>query len=246
MGHKKLIRFAAIRSYPHVLEYPQDMAGKWSTFFGNEHPITLELACGKGEYALGLARLYPGGNYIGVDIKGNRIWVGATKALEENLKNVAFLRSQIEFLPSYFIQGEVKEIWITFPDPQLTLSRAKKRLTYPRFLRLYKEILAPDGVIHLKTDSPDLYHFTQAVIRIFDLPVHESSEDVYSRETVSDVLRIRTHYESLDIARAGRVHYLRFGLNDNLSSEERENALKDYLQTSEQNTIEQNALRQKS
>jgi tRNA (guanine-N7-)-methyltransferase len=233
MGYKKLIRFEAIKNFPHVLEYPQDMAGKWGAFFRNEHPITLELACGKGEYTVGLAGLYPEGNYIGVDVKGNRIWVGATRALEENLPNVAFLRSQIEFLPSYFSPGEVKEIWITFPDPQLNISRAKKRLTHPRFLRLYREILAPDGIIHLKTDSPDLYNFTQAVIRIFELPVYDFTEDVYSLETVNEPLRIRTHYESLDIARSNKVHYLQFGLNDNLLSEERENALKDHLKASE-------------
>lgn len=233
MGYKKLIRFEAIKTFPNVLEYPQDVAGKWGPFFGNEHPITLELACGKGEYTVGLARLYPRGNYIGVDVKGNRIWVGANRALEENLKNAAFLRSRIEFLPSYFKPGEVQEIWITFPDPQLNISRAKKRLTYPRFLRLYKEILAPDGIIHLKTDSPDLYNFTLAVTRIFGLPVFDCVEDVYALETVSDALRIRTHYESLDIAGSNKVHYLQFGLNDNLLSEERETALKEYLKESE-------------
>ena len=236
MGHKKLIRFAAIKTYPHVLEYPQDMPGKWGAFFGNQHPITLELACGKGEYTVGLARLYPERNYIGVDIKGNRIWVGATKVLQENLKNAAFLRSQIEFLPSYFTPGEVKEIWITFPDPQLNISRAKKRLTHPRFLRLYKEILATDGVINLKTDSPDLYTFTLAVARIYELPVYEATENVYAEETVSDELRIRTHYESLDIARSGTIHYLRFGVNDLLHSEERNEALKEYLLATEQPT----------
>ena len=127
-------------------EFPTDMAGNWKTFFGNKNPITLELACGKGEYTLGLARLHPARNFIGVDIKGNRIWVGAKKALTENLSNAGFLRTQIEQLPQYFSPGEVNEIWITFPDPQLRFSKAKKRLTHPVFLRKYQEVLAPNTI----------------------------------------------------------------------------------------------------
>jgi len=227
MGHKKLIRFEAIKTFPHVLEYPQDMAGKWGNFFKNEHPLTLELACGKGEYTVGLARLDPKRNFVGIDVKGNRIWVGATKVLEEKLPNAAFLRSQIELLPTYFNPGEVAGIWITFPDPQLNLSRAKKRLMHPRFLRLYRQILAPQGVIHLKTDSPVLYDFTLKVIGLFELPLYESFDDVYSLGQVSEELRIRTHYEGLDIAGSGRVYYLKFGLSDTLYSEEREAQLKE-------------------
>jgi len=159
MGHKKLIRFEAIKSFPNVLQYPEGMQGKWNAFFNNDNPVTLELACGKGEYTVALARLYPGRNFIGVDLKGNRIWSGAKKALDEGLKNVAFLRTQIESITGYFAEGEVSEIWITFPDPQLRMSKAKKRLTHPRFLRLYKKIMKEGGFIHLKTDSPDLYNF---------------------------------------------------------------------------------------
>ncbi|TDW99635.1 tRNA (guanosine(46)-N7)-methyltransferase TrmB [Dinghuibacter silviterrae] len=230
MGYKKLIRFAAIKEFPHVLEYPQGMPGRWADFFHNTHPLTLELACGKGEYTIGLARLYPEGNFIGVDIKGNRIWVGASKALADNLANVAFLRSQIELLPTYFAPGEVKDIWITFPDPQLQLSRAKKRLTHPRFLRQYREFLRPDGQVHLKTDSPDLYAFTQTVIGLYDLPLYESSDNIYARAEVSPELSIRTHYEGLDIAGSKRVHYLRFGLRETLLDEQRAEALKELLQ----------------
>lgn len=229
MGYKKLVRFAAIKNFSHVFEYPQGMPGKWAEFFHNTHPITLELACGKGEYTIGLARLYPEGNYIGVDIKGNRIWVGANQALQDGLTNVAFLRSQIDFLPTYFAAGEIKDIWITFPDPQLRTSRAKKRLTHPRFLRLYREIMAPGGQVHLKTDSPDLYAFTLKVIELFELPLFEASDDVYKLETVSPELSIRTHYEGLDIARSNRVHYLRFGLTGTLLDDSRLEALKETL-----------------
>ncbi len=216
MGQKKLIRFEAIRHFSNVLEYPQDMPGKWKDFFKNENPITLELACGKGEYAVGLGRLYPERNFIGIDIKGNRIWRGAKTALDERLGNVAFIRSHIDKVTDYFAPAEVSEIWITFPDPQLRGSRAKKRLTHPRFLRLYQKMLQPGGVIHLKTDSPDLYHFTLAVIDLYGLSLLDSSENVYARESVSTELQIKTHYEGLDIAQSNRIHYLRFQPNQDL------------------------------
>ncbi|MDE3143818.1 MAG: tRNA (guanosine(46)-N7)-methyltransferase TrmB, partial [Bacteroidota bacterium] len=156
MGHKKLIRFEAIKSFANVLEHPQWMKGKWDEYFKNNHPITLELACGKGEYAVGLGKLFPERNFIGVDIKGNRIWRGAKIALDAGLHNVAFVRTIIDQIPDYFGKDEVSEIWITFPDPQLRLAKAKKRLTHPKFLRLYQQILIPGGLINLKTDSPDL------------------------------------------------------------------------------------------
>ena len=212
MGHKKLIRFEAIKSFSNVLQYPEGMPGKWNEFFGNKNDITLELACGKGEYAVGLGRLFPQRNFLGVDLKGNRIWVGAKKALQENLSNVGFLRTQIDRIGTYFEPGEVSEIWLTFPDPQLRTSKARKRLTHPKFLRLYQQIMKPDGYIHLKTDSPSLYRFTKWVIDLYDLPLIQDIEDVYEQETVSDVLQIKTHYESLDIAQSNRVHYLQFML----------------------------------
>jgi len=157
MAHKKLIRFAELKTFHNVLENPKDMPGKWNNFFENKNPVILELACGKGEYALGLGELFPDKNFIGVDLKGNRIWVGAKKALDQNLNNVAFLRTQIDKINEHFAKEEVSEIWITFPDPQLRKSKAKKRLTHPKFLRHYQQILKPGGLIHLKTDSPDLY-----------------------------------------------------------------------------------------
>lgn len=228
MAQKKLERFAAIKTFPNVLEYPADMAGKWTAFFKNEGPVVLELACGKGEYALGLGALYPEKNFIGIDIKGNRIWVGASKALKENMSNIAFIRSQIDKINDYFLPGEVTEIWITFPDPQLRTSKAKKRLTHPRFLRLYQRLLKPGGKIHLKTDSPDLYRFTRSVIDLYDLDLIESRDDLYSGQEISRELGIRTYYESLDIAQSARVFYLQFSLPDT-ELPDRDNELKELI-----------------
>jgi tRNA (guanine-N7-)-methyltransferase len=212
MGQKKLQRFAEVRTFRNVLEYPLHMQGKWSSFFNNDHPVILELACGKGEYAVGLGRIHPEKNFIGIDLKGNRIWVGAKKALEEHLYNVAFVRSQIDKIDQYFEKDEVAEIWITFPDPQLRTSRAKKRLTHPHFLRLYQKCLSNEGVIHLKTDSPDLYHFTKLVISFHDLEVIEDNDNVYANHPVREELKIQTYYESLDIAESKKIHYLQFRL----------------------------------
>ena len=211
MGQKKLIRFAAILTFPNVLQYPEGMAGKWAEFFKNDQPLTLELACGKGEYTVGLARMYPQRNFLGVDLKGNRIYIGAKTSLRENLTNAAFLRTQIDRLPTYFQPGEVSEIWLTFPDPQLRKSKARKRLTHPKFLRLYQQILVPGGRIHLKTDSPVLYNFTRLVIDMYGLTLLESSDNIHAGP-VKEELKIKTHYECLDIAQSNRVHYLLFTL----------------------------------
>lgn len=219
MGQKKLQRFAEIKTFSNVLEYPENMKGQWNTFFQNTNPITLELACGKGEYAVGLGRLHPTKNFIGLDIKGNRMWVGAKTALDEGLSNVAFIRTQIEKVTDYFAQGEVAEIWITFPDPQLRISKAKKRLTHPRFLRLYQMILGKNGIVNVKTDSPDLYHFTKQVINLFELEILQDIDDVYAETEISVDLQIETHYEKLDIARCNRIHYLKFSLNKSLPAE---------------------------
>jgi tRNA (guanine-N7-)-methyltransferase len=216
MGQKKLIRFEAIKHFDNVLEYPQDMKGKWNTFFKNDFPITLELACGKGEYAIGLGRMYPNRNFIGIDIKGNRIWRGAKTALDDGLTNIAFIRSHIDKITDYFAKEEVAEIWITFPDPQLRGSRAKKRLTHPRFLRLYQQVLKNNGIINLKTDSPDLYQFTLAVIDLFELEVLEKTDQVYAQESIKPELMIKTHYEGLDIAQSNRIHYISFRINKEL------------------------------
>jgi len=213
MGQKKLIRFEAIKSFPNVLQYPEGMAGQWAKFYKNDHPLTLELACGKGEYTVGLARMYPQRNFLGVDMKGNRIYIGAKKSLQENIANAAFLRTHIDKIASYFQKGEVAEIWLTFPDPQLRKSRFTRRLTHPKFIRLYQQILKPGGCIHLKTDSPVLYQFTKWVIDMYQLTLLEDSDHVHAEpDTIKDELKINTHYEKLDIAQSGRIHYLSFAL----------------------------------
>ena len=218
MAQKKLERFAAIKAFPNVLEYPLDMKGNWCTFFKHKSPLILELACGRGEYTVGLARLFPNGNFLGVDVKGNRMFIGAKKCLAENIANAGFLRTQIEKLTDYFAPGEVDEIWITFPDPQLRISKAKKRLTHPRFLRLYQQILKHGGFIHLKTDSPDLYLFTKRVAELYDLIIVEDSDNVYGVSQIKDELKIKTHYESLDIAQSKKIHYLKFTIPEEIKN----------------------------
>lgn len=219
MAQKKLIRFEEINRFENVFQHSVEMKGKWNTFFKNNHPITLELACGKGEYAVGLGRLFSDKNFIGIDIKGNRIWRGAKTALDENLTNTAFLRAEIDKVNDYFMQDEVAEIWITFPDPQLRLSKAKKRLTHPKFLRLYQQILKADGLVNLKTDSPDLYNFTKTVIQLYNLETLVDYNNLYQNQNLPPELYIKTHYESLDIAQSNRIHYLQFKINKKLPLE---------------------------
>jgi tRNA (guanine-N7-)-methyltransferase len=229
MGQKKLKRFAELKTFSNVLQFPENMVGKWNIFFKNDNPIVLELACGKGEYAVGLGEMFPKKNFIGVDQKGNRIWVGAKKALKDDLTNVAFLRTQIDKIAEYFSKDEVKEIWVTFPDPQLRTSKAKKRLTHPKFLRLYQQFLVTDGLIHLKTDSPDLYQFTKIVIEMYGCILIKDIDDVYKEKEIPDVLKIKTHYESLDISNSNRIHYLCFSLPARLAGKEKDDELKKIL-----------------
>ncbi len=232
MGQKKLIRFAEVAEFPNVLQYPQGMKGKWKDHFNNSNPITLELACGKGEYTVGLAQLYPERNFIGLDVKGNRIWVGAKKALQQGLHNAAFIRTQIDKITDYFEEGEVQEIWLTFPDPQLRTSKAKKRLTHPKFLRLYRQVMKEGGSIHLKTDSPHLYNFTKLVISMHELQLMEDMDNVYANENRKEDLNIKTHYEGLDIANSNRIHYLQFSLPSN-ELEQTDKLLQELLKNTE-------------
>lgn len=220
MAQKKLIRFAELETFSNVLQYPVNVPGTWNEYFANNNPLVLELACGKGEYTIGLAQLFPAKNFIGIDKKGNRLWVGAKKSIAHHLKNVAFLRIQIEHIEQYFATEEVDEIWITFPDPQLRISKSKKRLTHPRFLRSYYQILKPGGRIHLKTDSPDLYNFTKRVAGMYGSIVHHDIDDLYAEPGIAPELHIKTHYESLDIAQSKQVHYLCFSLPKHLPSKE--------------------------
>jgi len=242
MGQKKLIKFAAIKHYENVLEYPENSKGTWQKFFNGvreknnpeannsskeQHPLTLELACGRGEYAVGLARIEPEQNFIGLDIKGNRIWKGASIANKEGIYNVAFIRTQIDQITNYFEPNEVTEIWITFPDPQLRLSKAKKRLTHPKFLRLYQQFLQPGGIVHLKTDSPNLYLFTKTVIELYGLTVHTSTDNLYETAFMQSdkwnpKLAIKTYYEGLNIASSNRIHYIQFKIDKDLPIEKDE------------------------
>ena len=231
MGQKKLIKFAAIKEYENVLEYPQDMQGKWNDFFENlsgeqaKKPLVLELACGRGEYAVGLGRMFAAQNFIGLDIKGNRIWKGASIANKEGLKNIAFVRTQIDQVCNYFAKEEVSEIWITFPDPQLRWSKAKKRLTHPKFLRLYQQFLQKadaangKGIIHLKTDSPNLYLFTLKVIELYGLNLLYKTDNLYAQAVIDPRCLIKTYYEGKDIAQSNQIHYIQFILDKDLPIE---------------------------
>ena len=219
MAKNKLKRFAEMADYPNVIApkfeevFRTDfrLKGRWAAeVFGNARPLVLELGCGKGEYTVALARKYPEKNFIGVDIKGARIWVGATDALQNNLTNVAFLRTRIEFIRSCFAAGELSEIWITFPDPQPQSSRENKRLTSDRFLHSYREILQPNGIIHLKTDSESLFEYTCEVIKYNNCRVLACTDDLYHSGYVDDILSVQTYYEKMFMDKGFTIKYLKF------------------------------------
>ena len=212
MGHKKLIRFQAIDTYSNVLQYPEGMKGNWHAFFKNNNPITLELACGKGEYSVNLGREHKDNNYIGVDIKGNRIYTGAKAALTEGLSNVGFLRIGIGQITSYFAPCEVDNIWIIFPDPFLRKGKAKNRLTHERFLALYQQILKPGARINLKTDSKELYDFTQEVVAEQKCIIHENIADIYGKGLATGPLAIQTFYEKMHLLDNRTIYYISFSL----------------------------------
>jgi len=213
MGKDKLRRFAEIETFSNVLQLDAGKVykGQWSEgFFKNNNPVVLELACGKGEYTVNLAQMFPDKNFIGIDYKGNRIWRGAKTALEDGVNNVAFLRMQIENLVDYFASGEVDEIWITFPDPQPQLSREKKRLTSPRFLNMYQIVLKPGGAINLKTDNDGLYEYTADKIKELNLQQHINTPDLYHSEFANEVLSIKTYYEKKYLKDNKNINYLKF------------------------------------
>ncbi|MDM8177719.1 tRNA (guanosine(46)-N7)-methyltransferase TrmB [Olivibacter sp. 47] len=216
MGKDKLRKFAEIATFDNVLQLEEGkvMKGQWAEkHFGNNNPIVLELACGKGEYAVNLARLFPEKNFIGIDYKGNRIWRGAKTALEDNISNVAFLRIQIETLLDFFEKGEVDEIWITFPDPQPQISREKKRLTSDKFLKRYHWVLKEGGYVNLKTDNDGLHAYTFSKIEELGLKVHCKTEDLYHSEFVNETLTIKTYYEKKYLAHNKNINYLKFSFN---------------------------------
>jgi tRNA (guanine-N7-)-methyltransferase len=213
VGKDKLRRFAEIENFDNVLQLDagKPFIGQWNTgFFKNQNPVVLELACGKGEYTVNLARLFPNKNFIGIDYKGNRIWRGAKTAVEEGVTNVAFLRIQIENLLDYFGPGEIDEIWITFPDPQPQLSREKKRLTSPRFLDKYIITLKPGGCVNLKTDNDGLHAYTAEKIEELKLNLHVRTEDLYHSEHADEVLSIKTYYEKKYLKDNKNINYLKF------------------------------------
>jgi tRNA (guanine-N7-)-methyltransferase len=216
VGKDKLKRFAEVNTFSNVLQLDagKPFKGQWNTgFFKNNNPVVLELACGKGEYTVNLAVLFPDKNFIGIDYKGNRIWRGAKTALEDGVNNVGFLRIQIETLLDYFAAGEVDEIWITFPDPQPQISRERKRLTSPRFLDKYKPLLKQGGFINLKTDNDGLHAYTADKIAETALKLHTKTEDLYHSEFADEVLSIKTYYEKKYLKDNKNINYLKFSFD---------------------------------
>ena len=216
MGKNKLAKFAELETFPHVFQVPSrvllegdglEIKGRWNElFFKNDNPIVLELGCGKGEYTVELAKQYPDKNYIGVDIKGARIWTGAKAS--SGMKNVAFIRTDIEMIHHFFGENEVSEIWLTFPDPQM--KKTTKRLTATNFIRLYLNFLCADGVIHLKTDSNFMFTYTREMVLENEFPVEELIEDIYADSNLSHILSIKTYYEKQWLERGIAIKYIRF------------------------------------
>ena len=219
MSKGKLAKFADMAGYPHVFEYPFsvmedvpfEMRGHWHRdFFKNDNPIVLELGCGRGEYTVGLGRLFPDKNFIGVDIKGARMWSGATESLKTGMTNVAFLRTNIEIIDRFFAPGEVSEIWLTFSDPQM--KKATKRLTSTYFMNRYRRFLVDNGIIHLKTDSNFMFTYTKYMVEHNQLPVEFCTDDLYHSGLVDNILSIRTYYEQQWLDRGLNIKYLKFRL----------------------------------
>lgn len=219
MGKDKLRRFAENETFANMFQMKYEdvkdgfyLKGKWrEEFFKNDNPLVLELGCGKGEYTVGLAKQYPNKNFIGIDIKGARMWRGCKTSVDENINNVAFVRSHVQLLNFYFGEKEVSEIWITFPDPQL--KKPNKRLTSPRFLDTYAKVLKDDAIIHLKTDSKELYDYTLNEVLIpQNRKVLVSTNNLYESNIIEDVISIRTFYENIYLSQGKPITYLKFQL----------------------------------
>lgn len=222
MGSKnKLKRFEENKTFQNVIQPSREeiqqgfkLKGKWNEHFGNDNPIVLELGCGKGEYTVGLAKRNTNKNFIGIDIKGARFWRGAKTALEENLENVAFLRTQIELTDLLFAQNEVSEIWITFPDPQIKYKRTKHRMTNQSFLEKYRKILSPKGTVHLKTDSEFMHGYTLGLLHGLGFEVLYANHDVYKNEgSPAEVIEIQTFYENQYLEKGKPITYIQFRIN---------------------------------
>lgn len=223
MGKNKLKRFAENETFAHLIQPTREeilndfsLKGNWNKdFFKNDNPIVIELGCGKGEYTVGLGKQFPEKNFIGIDIKGARIWRGAKTVEEENLQNIGFLRTQIELLECAFAENEISEIWITFPDPQIKFRRKKHRLTHPDFIKRYQKILKPDGFVHLKTDSEFLHGYTLGIIEEKGYQVELSNHDIYHSSTFDlpkYLYDIQTHYEKLFLKEGKKITYIKFKL----------------------------------
>lgn len=220
MVKRKLIRFAEMETFNHVVQAPFDevfqkdykLKGNWNKdFFKNNNPIILELGCGKGEYTVGLARQNSEINFIGVDIKGARMWRGAKTAIDSGMKNVGFLRTRIDLINSFFAEGEISEIWITFPDPQP--KKQFKRLTSTRFLGYYQKLIVQNGIVHLKTDSAELYAYTQKLVELNKLEIDICTDNLYNSEIVDPVLSIKTFYEQQFLMKGKPITYIKFKLD---------------------------------
>jgi tRNA (guanine-N7-)-methyltransferase len=210
MSKNKTEKFLEFDAFDNTLDFNSDTKGNWQKIFGNSNPLVLELACGKGDYTVGMAGMYPDKNFIGIDIKGNRLWRGAKTAIEENLKNVRFLRIQIDFIDKHFAPEEVSEIWITFPDPQP--SKARKRLTSSKFLNLYRTISQPNTHIKLKTDSDLFYESTLETIAEESLMVFDNIANVYELQSVPDILQIKTYYEKMWLTQGRTIKFIDFAV----------------------------------
>ena len=222
MGKNKLAKFVEMERFENVIQVPYKklqqenfyLKEKWATqFFENENPIILELGCGKGEYTVELAEKNPDKNFIGVDIKGARMYIGAKQALDKNLKNVAFLRTNIEIINQFFGNDEVAEIWLTFPDPQM--KKTRKRLTSTSFLNLYKQFLKTDGIVHLKTDSNFQFTYTSALVHLNEFEILAETVNLYESEILNETLQIKTFYEKQWLSRGITIKYIAFKLSDN-------------------------------
>lgn len=221
MGRTKLERFAENFTFHNFFQPTYEeikdgfyLKGRWSKdFFGNNNPIILELGCGKGEYTVGLAQKYTYKNFIGVDIKGARMWRGCKTSIENNMSNVAFLRTRIELIEHFFENNEIDEIWITFPDPQPRRIKENKRLTSPAFLNRYSNILKPEGVIHLKTDAFLLFFYTMEVIKEYKHTIIFNTNNLYSTSEEIDAKEIKTYYESIFLEQNKNITYIKFKLN---------------------------------
>ena len=221
MAKNKLRKFAQMKDYPHVeepemelLKQGYSLKGNWKNeFFKNDNPLVLELGCGMGEYSVGLAEKYPEKNFLGIDIKGARMWQGAIDSLEKGMKNVGFLRIRIDWIEKCFTENEVDEIWITFPDPQLKKRRGTKRLTHPNFLHRYNNIMKKEGQIHLKTDNQFLHGFTLGIITGENHILEDSTHDLYNSAEKRDHMEIKTHYEQIYLDKGLPITYVRFRLN---------------------------------